>query len=119
MNKKKNRSRTPTVKTKNSFIHRDQSNLFNLSFRIQMLDIKLLMGGYLSSVRAEQARFTQKDVAKKSGVSVRNLIYIETGYGASMDAVMQVYLYYVCTGVLPDERQVQFFDIYYGIWMRE
>jgi len=101
------------------FIYRDESNQFNLSFRIRNLEVKLLIGNYLSHTRVELARLTQKDVAKKAGISIRNLTYIETGYGASMDGILRVYLFYVSTGVLPVEKQELFFDLCRKIWMRE
>ena len=121
MKKKKKQKETGnvTLKTKEFFIYRDDANKFNLSYRIHALDIKQLIGSYLHEVRVKQARLTRKDVAGKSGISVRNLINIETGYGASMDAVMRVYLFYVFTGVLSDESQRQFFDFYHQIWLRE
>lgn len=117
--KKKKGTRKFILKTENSLIYRDEANQFNLSFRIRALDIKLSIGGYLSKVRADQVQLTQKNVAKKSGISVRNLINIETGYGASMDAVMQIFLFYTHTGLLSEETKGQYLDFYDGIWMWE
>ncbi|WP_203558607.1 hypothetical protein [Bacteroides sp. 51] len=53
--------------------------------------MKQLIGNYLYKVRVEQIRLIRKDVAKQSGVSVRNLINIETGYSTSMCCVVQIY----------------------------
>ena len=121
MKKKQKQKETGNVirKYKEIFIYRDDANKFNLSFRIRALDMKQFIGSYLLKVRVEHVRLIRKDVAGQSGVSVRNLINIETGYGASMDAVMQVYLFYVSTGVLSDESQGLFWGFYHGIWMRD
>ncbi|NDV83877.1 hypothetical protein [Bacteroides sp. 51] len=112
-------SKNVTLKSKEFFIYRDDASKFNLSYRIHALDMKQPIGNYLYKVRVEQLRLIRKDVAKQSGVSVRNLINIETGYGASMDAVMRVYLFYVFTGVLSDESQGQFLEFYHAIWMQD
>lgn len=104
-------------KIKPNFIYRDEAGKFDLSFKLQSLDAKLLIGNYLSHARLKLVRLTQKDVAKGTGVSVRNLINIEAGYGTSMDATMRIYLFYVGIGVLSGEKQGQFSEICRRMWV--
>lgn len=97
------------------FVYRDKANLFNLYFRIHLLDVKQLFGCYLYEVRKGMRRNPDFRIAS-APVSYRNIRYVETCHGTSMEAIIALYLYYDALGALSPGQRAQFADSCRMIW---
>lgn len=100
------------------FIYRDNANRFNLFFRLRALDVKQLIGPHLCDVRKNSMRLARAKVASGLNVSSSNLRYVENGYGASMDAIIAVHLYYESVGTLAAGQHTQLIHFYRMMWKR-